>query len=78
MQLHSQAATEIINVTASCLQVQNAPVGILYEDETWRTSLESFHPAWLLVYRLVAFGVMLALLIANLIVYGANSLFFYT
>ncbi|KAM0026997.1 hypothetical protein Hdeb2414_s0020g00564481 [Helianthus debilis subsp. tardiflorus] len=54
------------------------PVRILYEDETWRTCLESFHPAWLLVYRLVAFGVMLALLIANLIVYGANSLFFYT
>ncbi|MFS7932201.1 hypothetical protein Hanom_Chr04g00365091 [Helianthus anomalus] len=54
------------------------PVGILYEYETWRTCLGSFHPAWLLVYRLVAFGVMLALLIANLIVYRANSLFFYT
>ncbi|KAL8254324.1 hypothetical protein R6Q59_032545 [Mikania micrantha] len=54
------------------------PVGILYEDETWRTSLKSLHPAWLLVYRLFAFGVMLALLIAALIINGADALFFYT
>lgn len=54
------------------------PVGILYEDETWRTSLKTLHPAWLLVYRLFAFGVMLALLIVNLIVDGADILFFYT
>ncbi|XP_076943711.1 uncharacterized protein LOC143614045 [Bidens hawaiensis] len=54
------------------------PIGILYEDETWRTCLKSVHPAWLLVYRLAAFGVMLALWIANLIIYEPNSLFFYT
>ncbi|KAK1408692.1 hypothetical protein QVD17_40682 [Tagetes erecta] len=53
-------------------------IGILYEDETWMTSFISLHPAWLLVYRLIAFGVTLALLIAALIVYGANTLFFYT
>ncbi|KAI3812465.1 hypothetical protein L1987_17175 [Smallanthus sonchifolius] len=54
------------------------PVGILYEDETWRTSLKSLHPAWLLVYRLFAFGVMLSLLVTNLIIEGADTLFFYT
>lgn len=54
------------------------PVGILYADETWRTSLKELHPAWLLVYRLIAFGVMLALLIANLIIDGPDVLFFYT
>lgn len=53
-------------------------IGIVYEDDTWRTSFKSLHPAWLLVYRLTAFGVMLALLSAALIVYGANALFFYT
>lgn len=54
------------------------PIGILYEDETWRTSWKALHPAWLLVYRLIALGVMLALLIANLILDGADILFFYT
>ncbi|KAJ0824934.1 hypothetical protein HanRHA438_Chr17g0797731 [Helianthus annuus] len=54
------------------------PVGILYDDETWRTSLKALHPAWLLVYRLFAFGVMLALLIANVIIGGADVLFYYT
>lgn len=54
------------------------PIGILYEDETWRTSLKKLHPGWLLVYRLIAFGVMLSILIANLIISGPDVLFFYT
>ncbi|KAK9052738.1 hypothetical protein SSX86_029368 [Deinandra increscens subsp. villosa] len=53
-------------------------IGILYEDETWKTSFKSLHPAWLLVYRLFAFGVMLGLLITNLIIDGADIFFFYT
>ncbi|KAK1438197.1 hypothetical protein QVD17_04002 [Tagetes erecta] len=53
-------------------------IGIFYEGDTWRTSLKSIHPAWLLVYRLFAFGVMLALLITNLIIDGPDMLFFYT
>ncbi|KAI3713851.1 hypothetical protein L1987_72437 [Smallanthus sonchifolius] len=59
-------------------ELDEDPIGILYEDETWRTSLKSLHPAWLLVYRLFAFGVMLALLVTNLIIEGADTLFFYT
>ncbi|KAL4570184.1 hypothetical protein LXL04_025835 [Taraxacum kok-saghyz] len=54
------------------------PIGILYEDETWKTSLKSLHPAWLLGYRLLAFGIMLSILIANLIVAGPDVFFFYT
>ncbi|KAI3501781.1 hypothetical protein L1887_29797 [Cichorium endivia] len=54
------------------------PIRILYEDETWRTSLKKLHPVWLLVSRLIAFGVMLSIIIANLIHSGPNVLFFYT
>ncbi|XP_071693944.1 uncharacterized protein [Rutidosis leptorrhynchoides] len=54
------------------------PIGILYEDETWRTSLKAVHPAWLLVYRLFAFGLMLAILIVNLVGAGADVFFYYT
>ncbi|XP_076919577.1 uncharacterized protein LOC143580439 [Bidens hawaiensis] len=54
------------------------PAGILYDDETWRTSLKWVPPAWLLAYRLVAFCVLLAILSINLAVSGAWVLFFYT
>ncbi|XP_076955555.1 uncharacterized protein LOC143630423 [Bidens hawaiensis] len=54
------------------------PIGILYEDETWKTCFKSIHPTWLLVYRLFAFGVMLALFIANVVIDGTDVLFFYT
>lgn len=57
---------------------ETEPIGILYEDETWKTSLRVIHPAWLLAYRLIAFGVLLALIISNLVIGGARVLFFYT
>ncbi|KAI3720323.1 hypothetical protein L6452_21239 [Arctium lappa] len=53
-------------------------IGILYEDETWRTSLKAIHPGWLLAYRLIAFSVLSALLISNIVIGGARVLFFYT
>ncbi|KAJ9563777.1 hypothetical protein OSB04_008937 [Centaurea solstitialis] len=54
------------------------PIGILYEDETWRTSLRAMHPGWLLAYRLIAFSVLLALLVTNLAFSGTRGLLFYT
>lgn len=59
-------------------QQDDEPIGILYEDETWRTSLTIIHPAWLLAYRLFAFGVLLAIIISNLVIGGVRVLFFYT
>ncbi|GJZ51626.1 hypothetical protein Tco_0606141 [Tanacetum coccineum] len=54
------------------------PGGILYEDETWRSSIKALHPAWLLSYRLVAFGVLLSILVSDVAIIGAGVLFFYT
>ncbi|XP_071736441.1 uncharacterized protein [Rutidosis leptorrhynchoides] len=54
------------------------PIGILYEDETWTTSLKAVHPGWLLAYRLIAFGLLSAILITNLAVVGVGAFFYYT
>ncbi|KAJ0495413.1 hypothetical protein HanIR_Chr12g0608491 [Helianthus annuus] len=54
------------------------PIGILYDDETWRTSIKSLHPVWLLAYRLIAFSVLLAILSINLAISGPGVLFYYT
>lgn len=54
------------------------PIGILYEDETWKTSFKAIHPVWLLSYRLVAFIVLSAILSSNLAIGGIGVFFFYT
>ncbi|KAK1425878.1 hypothetical protein QVD17_21240 [Tagetes erecta] len=58
--------------------LDSEPIGIVYDDETWRTSFKSVHPVWLLAYRLVAFGVLLAVISFNLVISGAWVLFYYT
>lgn len=52
--------------------------GCLYEDEVWGTCSKSIHPIWLLAYRVVAFSVLLAVLLADLIINGAGKYYFYT
>ncbi|KAL9149607.1 hypothetical protein ABFS82_12G118800 [Erythranthe guttata] len=50
----------------------------LYEDEVWGTCSKSVHPIWLLAYRIVAFSVLLALLLADIITNGVGKFYFYT
>ncbi|XP_057421837.1 uncharacterized protein LOC130715736 isoform X2 [Lotus japonicus] len=52
--------------------------GLVYEDEAWNTCLIGIDPSWLLIYRVISFIVLLALIIANVAAEGAGIFYFYT
>lgn len=58
---------------------EGEPLGaLLHEDDTWRPCLEKIHPAWLLGFRVLAFSVLSALLVVNLVEQGGEMFYFYT
>lgn len=49
-----------------------------YGHEVWRPYLRNIHPIWLLAFRLLAFSLMMATLIAKLVRSGVGMFFYYT
>ncbi|OAY29721.1 uncharacterized protein LOC110601679 isoform X2 [Manihot esculenta] len=50
----------------------------LFEDRAWRPCLKQIHPIWLLAYRVIAFSVLLASLIAKVSENGFVMFYYYT
>ncbi|KAG8383187.1 hypothetical protein BUALT_Bualt05G0158500 [Buddleja alternifolia] len=66
------------NKTKRANGTQQEAKGCSYKRESWQSCSKSIHPVWLLVYRIVAFGALLALLLADVISHSLGIFFFYT
>ncbi|XP_031501194.1 uncharacterized protein LOC116264889 [Nymphaea colorata] len=49
-----------------------------YADESWKPCLREIHPAILLLYRVVAFCLMVTVLVADITLEGSDMFYFYT
>ncbi|XP_078439123.1 uncharacterized protein LOC144709444 isoform X2 [Wolffia australiana] len=59
-------------------EAREKAVGSSSKEESWRPCLKEIHPAWLLIYRALAFLLLLALLITTLYLKGGQMFCYYT
>ncbi|PSS30372.1 Protein rolling stone like [Actinidia chinensis var. chinensis] len=64
--------------TASEKGTQQERIGLFYDGEAWRPCLKEIHPFWLLAFRVVAFFLLLGTLVSDVVVHGADILYYYT
>ncbi|CAH9072843.1 unnamed protein product [Cuscuta europaea] len=57
---------------------QQVKVGTLHKDDVWKTSYKSISPIWLLIYRILAFLLLLGLLIADGVLHSGRIFIYYT
>nr|WCD39202.1 putative UDP protein [Annona squamosa] len=57
---------------------QQRRAGFVRNEECWRPCLKEIHPAWLLIFRIVAFCVLVPLLVVYAVVDGSSIFHYYT
>ncbi|KAM7506604.1 hypothetical protein LguiA_017057 [Lonicera macranthoides] len=50
----------------------------LYGDEAWRPCVKEIHPIYLMVFRIIAFGLLLWAIVADVVIHGGDLFFYYT
>lgn len=50
----------------------------LYDGEAWMPCIKGLHPAWLLVFRIISFCLLLAAGVSDVVINGTDLFFYYT
>lgn len=50
----------------------------LYDSEAWMPCIKGIHPAWLMVFRIISFCLLLAAGVADVATHGTDLFFYYT